>query len=65
MPASHTAYSPFVKKLEFQVMDLDEDGFLSVMVSIFSTYLLLYDQRGTFILSSSLDPMLPYSYTNL
>ena len=31
VPASHTTYAPFVKKMEFQCMDVDDDGFLSVM----------------------------------
>jgi len=31
VPASHTTYSPFVKKVEYQAMDLDDDGFISVM----------------------------------
>jgi translation initiation factor 5A len=31
VPASHTTYAPFVKKVEYQCMDVDEDGFLSVM----------------------------------
>jgi len=32
VPASHTTYSPFVKKMEYQCIDLDdEDGFVSVM----------------------------------
>jgi len=31
VPASHTTYAPFVKKVEYQAMDVDEDGFLSVM----------------------------------
>mmetsp|Transcript_9284 Transcript_9284/g.20341 ORF Transcript_9284/g.20341 Transcript_9284/m.20341 type:complete len:167 (-) Transcript_9284:1064-1564(-) len=31
VPASHTTYSPFVKKIEYQCMDVDEDGFVSVM----------------------------------
>ena len=31
VPASHTTYAPFVKKVEYQVLDVDEDGFISVM----------------------------------
>lgn len=31
VPASHTTYAPFVKKVEYQCMDVDDDGFLSVM----------------------------------
>merc|ERR1712087_932955 len=34
VPASHTTYSPFVKKTEYQCIDLDkEDGFLTVLDS--------------------------------
>eukprot|EP00967_Tisochrysis_lutea_P157944 scaffold321789_cov30-Tisochrysis_lutea.AAC.2 len=33
VPASHTTYAPFVKKVEYQCMDVDDDGFLSVMDS--------------------------------
>ena len=31
VPASHTTYAPFVKKTEYQCLDVDEDGFLSLM----------------------------------
>jgi len=31
VPASHTTYAPFIKKIEYQAMDLDDDGFISVM----------------------------------
>merc|ERR1719231_631341 len=31
VPASHTTYAPFVKKVEYQGMDLDDDGFVSCM----------------------------------
>ena len=31
MPASHTTYAPFVKKIEYQAMDVDEDGFITVL----------------------------------
>merc|ERR1712070_1214407 len=31
VPASHTTYAPFVKKVEYQAMDVDDDGFISVM----------------------------------
>merc|ERR1712060_548833 len=31
VPASHTTYSPFVKKIELQAMDVSDDGFLSCM----------------------------------
>jgi len=31
VPASHTTYAPFVKKVEYQCMDVDEEGFLSLM----------------------------------
>ena len=31
VPASHTTYAPFVKKLEYQCLDADEDGFVTCM----------------------------------
>merc|ERR1711924_282035 len=31
VPASHTTYAPFVKKIEYQAMDVDEDGFITVL----------------------------------
>ena len=31
VPASHTTYAPFVKKMEYQFLDVDEDGFISCM----------------------------------
>ncbi len=31
IPAGHTANVPFVKKVELQCIDIDEDGFLSLM----------------------------------
>merc|ERR1711865_769956 len=33
VPASHTTAVPFVKKEEFQAMDVDEDGFVSVIIA--------------------------------
>jgi translation initiation factor 5A len=33
VPASHTTYAPFVKKEELQCIDVDEDGFVTVMTS--------------------------------
>jgi len=33
IPASHTAAVPFVKKEEFQCLDVDEDGFVTYMTS--------------------------------
>merc|ERR1712228_338804 len=32
VPASHTAYVPFVKKVEYQCVAADEDGFLSLLL---------------------------------
>ena len=31
VPASHTTYAPFVKKMEYQFLDVDDDGFISCM----------------------------------
>jgi len=31
VPASHTTYAPFVKKNEYQCIDVDEDGFVTVI----------------------------------
>jgi len=31
VPASHTTYAPFVKKTEYQAMDVDDDGFVTVL----------------------------------
>merc|ERR1719420_638151 len=31
VPASHTTYAPFVKKVELQCIDVDDDGFISCM----------------------------------
>ena len=31
VPASHTTYAPFVKKLEYQCLDTDDDGFVTCM----------------------------------
>merc|ERR1712227_758093 len=33
VPASHTTSVPFVKKEEFQCIDVDEDGFVTVITS--------------------------------
>jgi len=33
VPAGHTTAIPFVKKLEYQCIDVDEDGFLTVMTA--------------------------------
>merc|ERR1711907_723601 len=33
VPSSHTTSVPFVKKEEFQCIDVDEDGFLTVMTA--------------------------------
>merc|ERR1712167_530914 len=33
VPASHTTSVPFVKKLEFQCIDVDEDGFVTCMTA--------------------------------
>ena len=33
VPASHTTMVPFVKKEEYQAMDVDEDGFITVLTS--------------------------------
>jgi len=33
VPASHTTMVPFVKKEEYQAMDVDEDGFLTVLTA--------------------------------
>jgi len=33
VPASHTTSVPFVKKEEYQAMDVDEDGFLTVLTT--------------------------------
>jgi len=31
VPASHTTYAPFIKKLEYQCIDIDEDNFITCM----------------------------------
>jgi translation initiation factor 5A len=33
VPASHTTYAPFMKKTEYQCMDEDDDGYLTLMDS--------------------------------